>query len=133
MATLSDMEQLLRALADSNRLRILAVLRSGELCVCQMMAVLGLSQSTVSKHLSVLKEAGLVREEQRGKRTFYSLPEEYPSPRMRSIVQTVLEELRESHEPAEDRHLANFLREFRIETVEGALNARRKRNLLRML
>lgn len=74
MATLSDMEQLLRALADSNRLRILAVLRSGELCVCQMMAVLGLSQSTVSKHLSVLKEAGLVREEQRGKRTFYSLP-----------------------------------------------------------
>lgn len=52
---------------------------------------------------------------------------------MRPTVQTVLEELRESHELAEDRHLADFPREFRIETVEGALHARRKRSLLRML
>lgn len=49
-----------KALADESRTRILKLLETGELCVCQIQAVLGLGQSTVSKHLSVLKQAGLV-------------------------------------------------------------------------
>lgn len=47
----------LKALADENRLRILCALREGELCVCEVIALLELAPSTVSKHLSVLRAA----------------------------------------------------------------------------
>ncbi len=49
-----------KALADESRVRILKLLQAGELCVCQIQAVIGLGQSTISKHLSILKNAGLV-------------------------------------------------------------------------
>ncbi|MCS6950444.1 MAG: metalloregulator ArsR/SmtB family transcription factor [Armatimonadota bacterium] len=133
MSTLSQMEQLFKAMADRNRLRILAALQGGPLCVCQLMGVLGLSQSTVSKHLAILKEAGLLLEEQRGKRTYYSLSEEFASPSVRGVVNAVLNGLKDSPELAEDQRLAEFMREFRIETVEAALNVRKKRSLLRVL
>ncbi|MGC8785233.1 MAG: ArsR/SmtB family transcription factor [Armatimonadota bacterium] len=133
MTTLSDIEQLFKALADSNRLRILVVLQEGALCVCQLMGVLGLSQSTVSKHLAILKEAGLLVEEQRGKRSFYALRKEFASPFVDAVVRTVLDGLKGTPELAEDRRLAEFMREFRIETVEAALNVRKKRGMLRVL
>jgi len=50
--------QLLKALADETRLRILLLLTAGELCVCELMAALELPQSTVSRHLSYLKNSG---------------------------------------------------------------------------
>lgn len=56
-----------RALAHPARLRILAMLRSGELCVCQLTAVLGLAPSTVSAHLRELKLAGLAAERKDGR------------------------------------------------------------------
>jgi DNA-binding transcriptional ArsR family regulator len=56
-----------RALAHPARLRIVAMLRSGELCVCQVTAVLGLAPSTVSAHLRELKRAGLVAERRQGR------------------------------------------------------------------
>lgn len=133
MDTHLEMEQLFKALADSNRLRILAALQDGALCVCQLMGVLGLSQSTVSKHLTILKEAGLLEEEQRGKRTFYALRKEYASPVTNAVMRAILSGLTGVPDLAEDRRLAQFMREFRIETVEAALNVRKKRNLLRVL
>ncbi len=51
----------LRALAEPNRLQIIALLRDSERCVCEIEAALGLSQSLVSNHLRVLRRAGLVR------------------------------------------------------------------------
>lgn len=62
-----------KALSHPARLRLLAMLSSGELCVCQMTAVLGLSASTVSTHLSVLKRAGLVSERKEAKFVIYAL------------------------------------------------------------
>ncbi len=49
-----------RALGDENRLRALLALRGGELCVCQLIALLRLAPSTVSKHMTILQQAGLV-------------------------------------------------------------------------
>jgi ArsR family transcriptional regulator len=49
-----------RALAEPNRIRILAALRGGELCVCELCDALALSQSTLSTHLRVIRQAGLV-------------------------------------------------------------------------
>jgi len=54
-------------------MRIAAMLAEGELCVCQITAVLGVAPSTASAHLAVLRRAGLITEEKRGRWVFYSL------------------------------------------------------------
>lgn len=58
--------QLFKALSDETRLRILGLLLHGELCVCELMAILELPQSTVSRHLAYLKNAGLVSDRRQG-------------------------------------------------------------------
>ena len=56
----------LKALADENRLRAVCALRGGELCVCELVAALRMPQGKVSRHLAVLKQAGLVRHRREG-------------------------------------------------------------------
>ena len=65
-----------KALSDIQRLRILMLLRKGELCVCRIIAVLGLAPSTVSKHLSILGAAALVDSRKEGRWAYYRLPQE---------------------------------------------------------
>lgn len=64
-----------KALADLQRVRILMMLGPGELCVCQIIEVLALAPSTVSKHLSILSAAGLVDSRKDGRWMYYRLPE----------------------------------------------------------
>lgn len=67
--------QVTKALSDAQRVRILMLLRGGERCVCQIVEVLGLAPSTVSKHLSILARAGLVESRKEGRWMYYRLPE----------------------------------------------------------
>ena len=62
-----------KALADKNRVRALMLLRQGELCLCQIIEMLGLAPSTVSKHMAVLRQAGLVETSKRGRWIYYRL------------------------------------------------------------
>jgi ArsR family transcriptional regulator len=62
-----------KAMAHPTRLFILDRLASGEECVCRLTALIGADISTVSKHLSLLKDAGLIRDEKRGTQVFYRL------------------------------------------------------------
>ena len=62
-----------KALSDRNRLRILMALHGGELCVCQIIELLGLAPSTVSKHMSILWHAGLVESRKDGRWMNYRL------------------------------------------------------------
>ena len=64
-----------KALSDIQRLRILLLLRAGELCVCRIVAVLGLAPSTVSRHLSLLSAADLVDSRKDGRWAYYRLPQ----------------------------------------------------------
>ena len=75
------LERCFKGLADWNRLRILNLLLGGELCGCDIQHVLGLSQPNVSRHLTYLKHAGLVRDRREGFRVFYRLCENPPSMR----------------------------------------------------
>lgn len=68
-----DLELALKAAGDPTRTRILKLLEGGGLCVCQVQAVLGLAPSTVSKHLAILKHAGLVEDRRDGKWIEYTL------------------------------------------------------------
>jgi ArsR family transcriptional regulator len=62
-----------RALADRTRLRIVNLLARGSLCVCDIQRILRQPQSSVSRHLALLKSAGLIRDRRDGMRTFYAL------------------------------------------------------------
>jgi len=58
--------KLFKALSDDTRLRILGLLLDGDLCVCEIMAILDMPQSTVSRHLAYLKHSGLVNDRRQG-------------------------------------------------------------------
>lgn len=68
--------QIFKALADETRLRILALLTDGELCVCDLMAILDLPQSTVSRHLAYLRNAGWVEDRRQGVWMYYRLADD---------------------------------------------------------
>jgi ArsR family transcriptional regulator, arsenate/arsenite/antimonite-responsive transcriptional repressor len=82
-----------KALADLQRVRILMMLGPGELCVCQVMEVLGLAPSTVSKHLSVLSAAGLVDSRKDGRWMYYRLPEASTGAFVRPVLNWLAETL----------------------------------------
>jgi len=74
--TAEQLAKLLKAVADPARLQLLALIKSspgGTACVCDLTAPLGLSQPTVSHHLKVLKDAGLLHREQRGTWAWFSI------------------------------------------------------------
>ena len=73
-ATLKSAARIAKALADPQRMRILQMLRPGERCVCQIVEVLALAPSTVSKHLALLDAAGLVASRKTGRWIHYRLP-----------------------------------------------------------
>jgi len=62
-----------KALSDDTRLRVVKLLQERELCVCELMQVLDMSQPRISRHMSVLKNAGLVEDRREGKWVHYSL------------------------------------------------------------
>ncbi|MBI4024871.1 MAG: winged helix-turn-helix transcriptional regulator [Verrucomicrobia bacterium] len=63
-----------KALADASRLKSLFCLREGELCLCQIVILLGLAPATVSKHMAILYQAGLVETRKSGRWVYYRLP-----------------------------------------------------------
>jgi ArsR family transcriptional regulator len=84
----TEISSLCRAFAEPVRIRILSLLRLGEACVCEIVPVLGLSQSTVSEHLLILKNCGLIEARLQGKWTHYRLK----SASLPRISQTLLTE-----------------------------------------
>lgn len=88
-------EPVSRSIADTTRVRILKMLEPGELCVCQITAILGLAPATVSKHLSLLKMAGLLSQRKQGRWVFYRLSrtERNPyAPTVLGLIQNILDD-----------------------------------------
>lgn len=80
-----------KALSDANRVRALMALGGAELCVCQIIELLGLAPSTVSKHMAVLHQAGLVESRKEGRWIYYRLAEEAELPCVRTALTMTLE------------------------------------------
>jgi ArsR family transcriptional regulator len=72
---LNELTTIFKALSDATRLRIVKLLEKGELCVCDIVSALDIVQPKASFHLSVLKEAGLIKDRKQGKWIHYSLNE----------------------------------------------------------
>jgi ArsR family transcriptional regulator, arsenate/arsenite/antimonite-responsive transcriptional repressor len=82
--------RVMKALSDPNRVRVVKLLEDRALCVCEIQKVLGLAQPTVSSHMKILEDAGLVNKERQGTWMIYSQAEDNESP----YVRTMLHELR---------------------------------------
>ena len=91
MTSVNDLAKVLKALSEPHRLRIMKMLEQRPLCVCEITAVLQLATSTVSKHLSILRTAGLIRAEQDGKWINYHLHELQELEPIRSLVRQLVE------------------------------------------
>jgi ArsR family transcriptional regulator, lead/cadmium/zinc/bismuth-responsive transcriptional repressor len=90
--TASDLSATFEALADPNRVRLIAALLGQELCVCDLSAVLGMSQSAVSHQLRYLRSLRLVRPRKEGRVVYYSLDDDH----IRDLFQRGLEHVRHS-------------------------------------
>jgi DNA-binding transcriptional ArsR family regulator len=84
-----------KALSDQNRVRVLMALVKRELCVCQLIELLGLAPSTVSKHMSILKNAGLVECRKEGLWIHYRLPDK-PSSHIKKAIEWICDSLKAS-------------------------------------
>jgi ArsR family transcriptional regulator len=91
-----------RALSDPNRVRMLLALRHGELCVCQITALFGFAPSTVSKHLSLLHDAGLIRSRKSERWVYYRMPAPSAPVAVRQALDWVHRSLAKSDEAAAD-------------------------------
>ena len=83
---MKQIERIFKALSDKNRLRIIKMLELKPLCVCEITDVLGLAPSTVSKHLSILKNAGLIVGKKDGKWIDYKINIEQKGIEARQIL-----------------------------------------------
>ena len=83
---IEDKIKIFKALSDIGRLRILKALQSKILCVCEIRELLGLVNSTVSKHLNILKEAGFIIEQMDGKLVDYMINPKPWNPRISTIL-----------------------------------------------
>lgn len=88
---------IVRALAHPTRLFIIEKLARQERCVCELTQMVGADTSTVSKHLSVLKNAGILSDEKRGAMVFYRLQTPFVLEFHRCIERVLSERLRKQH------------------------------------
>ena len=86
---IEEKTKLFKSLSDPNRLRILKMLQVKPLCVCEITDVLQLATSTVSKHLSILRETGFIIEEKDGKWVNYMINPHPNDARISSIISTL--------------------------------------------
>ena len=91
-----------KALSDESRVRALVALAGGELCVCQLIELLGLAPSTVSKHMAVLHQARLVESRKDGRWIYYRLAEEPELPCARTALAMTLDCLAKDERIRED-------------------------------
>ncbi len=111
---LDQLTRLHKALAHPVRIRILAMLRDGELCVCQLNAVIGLAPSTISAHLTDLKDAGLLAERKAGRWVHYRLE---PEGLARATLAALWPALGDDAQVTEDAALLGGLTKLPVEAI----------------
>lgn len=105
-----------KALSDPSRVRVLLALRRGELCVCQITELFGLATSTISKHLSILNQAGLIVSRKTERWVYYRLPDKSAPVAVREALDWVLKSLGKTEEAAADA--ARLKRILKVDPVE---------------
>jgi ArsR family transcriptional regulator len=95
--------KIFKALSDQNRLRIIKMLEQKPLCVCEITSILNLATSTVSKHLYLLREAGLISDKKEGKWVNYNLASTFGGQYVQEMLRLFSTWLQEDQVIAADR------------------------------
>lgn len=118
-ASLDALELLFKALADDTRLRILALLAAGEVCVCHIHGALDVPQPTASRHLAYLRKAGLVAARREGLWMHYRL--ELPdAPAAARVLKASLEAVHAASGTTTDRRRLSSLVSIPLKTLNAA-------------
>ena len=113
----TTLEQLFRALGDETRLRILALLAAGEICVCHIHGALAIPQPTASRHLAYLRKTGLVATRKDGLWVHYRIA--VPSdPAMASVLAATIDALRSTRGISNDRRKLSGLTSIPVKVLE---------------
>lgn len=106
-----------RAISDRNRIRILKMLEPGELCVCQITAILGLAPASASKHLSLLRMAGLLTHRKDGRWVYYRLAAHPNNPYAPDVLRVLASSLEEDPIIAEDRRRLAYVNSISVQEL----------------
>ena len=112
---MKEIERMLKLLSDTTRLRTIMLLSRRELCVCQIMGVLGISQPLVSRNLNLMAAAGFLDERKEGKLVFYSLSRNIP-PDAAKIISLLKEALKNDRIVEDDLKSLMDCEEFQKKT-----------------
>lgn len=111
---MKDFVKVMKALSDPNRIKMIKLLQRRVLCVCEIQEAMGLAQSTASKHLKILEEAGLITYSREGLWVNYRLADGNENPYAASLLGNLRHWLEENPEVAE---LAARLPEIHRENI----------------
>lgn len=100
---MQDLIKAMKALSDETRLRIMNILLERECCVCEVMAVLGISQTRASRNLGLLQDAGFLRMRKVGLWALYSIDGEHMKGHLSELVNAVREALADNKVSVQDR------------------------------
>jgi DNA-binding transcriptional ArsR family regulator len=114
---MKDYLKITAALSDASRVRAVLALSRGELCVCQIIDLLGLAPSTVSKHMSLLHDAGLVLRRKDGRWHYYRLAGDNAAPAVRRALKWTIKSLAKDPVAKADRKQLGSLRERRLAEI----------------
>jgi ArsR family transcriptional regulator, arsenate/arsenite/antimonite-responsive transcriptional repressor len=112
-----DFMAITKALSDENRVRMLLALRRRELCLCQIVALMRLSTSTVSKHMSILKQARLVDNRKEGRWMFYRLSGGDAPAAARDAVEWVFKSVAKEPQILQDRKRLDEILQVDVHTL----------------
>jgi ArsR family transcriptional regulator len=106
------LDRIFKLVGDRTKLRILMLLDKGELCVCQVMAVLDVSQSLISKNMAKLRDGGFLDERREGKLVFYKIKDDL-SPGISSVMDVMRTNLRDDADIVKDLAILDESRRFK--------------------
>jgi len=120
---MDDYLKITKALSDPARVRVILSLKHGELCLCQLIELLELAPSTVSKHLSLLHDAGLVKRRKEGRWHYFRLAGRGASPMVRRMLRITFEALQDDDVARQDADAVCCIRGRELDEVACCYSA----------
>jgi len=114
MKTMRNFLKVTKALSDKTKVRIFKMLQQKEMCVCEVQAVLGMAQSTVSKHLKILEDAGLIMRTKDGLWVNYQIDKHSHNPHTGPIISYLCSVLDDDAEVKADAKKAAITNRFEL-------------------
>jgi ArsR family transcriptional regulator, arsenate/arsenite/antimonite-responsive transcriptional repressor len=115
--SMKKISNIFKALSDHTRLRVIKLLEERELCVCELIQVLDMSQPRISRHMSMLKNAGLVEDRREGKWVYYSLRKENQGKEIKILLDAMV--LMANNDAVVKADKKNLKKAIRLGEVKG--------------